>query len=194
MHEVSPEAWEALVAGVLPSLPTLEPDEHPEVLFPGAFNPLHDGHRKMAQVATQQLGCKVSFELSIKNVDKPPLALAEVHQRLAQFAQQRVVLTSAATFVEKARLFPSTTFLVGIDTIMRIGEPRFYRDSNAQMENAIDEITDLECRFLVFGRTLEGRFHTLSDVEIPRRLKALCDGLSESQFRRDVASRDLRGL
>ena len=44
------------------------------------------------------------------NVDKPRLEEPEIHQRTAQFAwQARVVLTRAATFREKAELFPGCT-------------------------------------------------------------------------------------
>ncbi len=38
-----------------------------------AFHPLHDGHRKMAQVAADILNTDVEFELSVRNVDKPAL-------------------------------------------------------------------------------------------------------------------------
>src|SRR5262245_27369270 len=46
----------------------------PGALLPGSFNPIHDGHWKLAEVAGRRLGTAVAFELSVTNVDKPPLA------------------------------------------------------------------------------------------------------------------------
>jgi hypothetical protein len=45
---------------------------------------------------------------------------------------------------------------------------------------------------LVFGREWEGRFCTLADLRLPPGLAAICDGLSGTDFRLDIRSRDLR--
>ncbi|MEO8496186.1 MAG: hypothetical protein ABI614_14040, partial [Planctomycetota bacterium] len=98
-----------------------------QVVLPGAFNPLHEGHRWMAQVAARSLSIPVAFELSIENVDKPPLDLDSIERRLAQFdAEQTICLTRAATFVQKVQLFSSANFVVGVDTILRIANARYY--------------------------------------------------------------------
>lgn len=39
-------------------------------LLPGTFNPLHSGHRRMAEMAAEILRTDVWYELSIENVDK----------------------------------------------------------------------------------------------------------------------------
>ena len=76
------------------------------LVFPGAFDPLHDGHRQMATVAARVLQVPTEFELSIQNVDKPALEAAEILTRLEQFDRTQVVwLTNADTFVKKARVF-----------------------------------------------------------------------------------------
>ncbi len=70
-------------------------------IFPGAFNPLHAGHRRMAEIARKRLGVPVEFEISIENVDKLPLDYLEIARRLEQFSRDEVVwLTRAATFDE----------------------------------------------------------------------------------------------
>ena len=80
----------------------------PPVLLPGSFNPMHAGHALLARVAEELRQQPLAFEISVTNVDKPPLAGETVRQRLAQFAwKSPVELTRAPTFLEKSRLFPS---------------------------------------------------------------------------------------
>ena len=61
----------------------------PPALLPGSFNPLHIGHREMMDAAARTIGQRGAFELSVANVDKPPLEKAEIVRRLAQFGPGR---------------------------------------------------------------------------------------------------------
>ena len=168
----------------------------PTVVFPGAFNPLHEGHRQMSELAAKWLGELVTFEMSITNVDKPTLDFVEIAQRLANLHKQEressVVLTDAPTFREKGALFPGCTFVVGADTILRIAEPRYYLGGEDECLAAIEEMRQLGCRFLVFGRVVDGRFQGLGDLELPPALSKLCDEVKEREFREDVSSTALR--
>jgi hypothetical protein len=103
-----------------------------------------------------------------------------------------IALTRAPTFREKAEAFPGATFVVGVDTLLRIAEPRYYGDDHAKRDAAIAEIAERGCRFLVFGRELDGRFVTLGDLNLPTELRRLCDEVPESEFREDVSSTELR--
>lgn len=172
------------------------PDGHIEevALFPGSFNPLHHGHEALAAVASELLGREVVFELSVVNVDKPPLTHVEVERRVSQFAGRwRVLLTRAPRFVEKARLFPGRAFVIGWDTAVRLVHPRYYGDSARAMHDALEEMRDLGARFLVAGRTTDGTFLTLEDADLPEAFADLFEGIPESLFRADVSSTDLRG-
>src|SRR5262245_60117955 len=85
----------------------------PAAILSGSFNPLHHGHRELAEVASRLRSLPVSFELSIANVDKPELPDDEVQRRLRQFiGVARVYVTRAPTFVQKASLFPGSVFVV----------------------------------------------------------------------------------
>ncbi len=164
----------------------------PQVLFPGAFNPLHEGHRRMAQVAASRLGEPVAYELSITNVDKPPLDFVEIQRRLENFLQQdtnaTLLLTDAPTFRAKSELFPGCTFVVGADTMLRIADPSYYAGERAGYDAAIQLLAERGCRFLVFGRLLEGQFQSLEGLAIPAPLRRLCEEVTENEFRQDVSS------
>lgn len=162
-------------------------------LLPGSFNPLHHGHEQLAHAAGQLLDREVSFELAIVNVDKPPLSVEEVRRRLVQFeAIAPVVLTRAPRFVEKARLFPRSSFVIGWDTAVRLVHARYYGDNTAEMTVALEEMRAAAVRFVVAGRTHEGDFRTLEDADLPAEFASMFEGIPEALFRADVSSTELR--
>ena len=151
----------------------------------------------MAEVAARLLGCRVDFEISITNVDKPPLDFIEIDRRARQFStaqdvSETVWLSRAPRFVDKAELFPGATFVVGADTIARIGQARYYAGQEAALEEAIARIAASGCRFLVFGRQVEGVFRTLRELPIPPQLAQLCQEVPQAEFRDDISSTQLR--
>ena len=165
----------------------------PRAVLPGAFNPLHAGHVCMARVGQEILGAPVAMELSILNVDKPPLDYSEIDRRLHEFApEQTVWLTRAATFEEKSRLFPNATFLVGVDTLRRIVTPQYYPGDSAACLRAIGRIADRGCRFLVFGRNMGTGLVRLSDLELPDVLRNLASEVPIERFCEDISSTAIR--
>ncbi len=191
---------EQLLAGAVARV-TVQPDGQlvlsappPVVLFPGSFNPVHEGHVRLARVAEELTQRPLAFEISVTNVDKPPLAGEAVRRRLAQFAwKSPVELTRAPTFVEKSRLFPGITFVVGADTAERLFGPKYYGDDEDRMRLALDEIAGSGGRFLVAARVdSAGRLRTLSDIAVPRRFADLFTAIPEHRFRVDTSSSELR--
>ena len=163
------------------------------LIFPGAFNPLHGGHRAMAEIAEDVTGGCVEFEISIDNVDKPPLTLRDIKTRLQQFPPtQKVWLTRAMRFPRKAELFPEATFVVGADTIARIADRKYYDGEEEQRRAATQRIAALGGRFLVFGRSRRGEFKTLEALDLPSDLRAICQGVTGETFRFDVSSTEIR--
>ena len=163
-------------------------------VLPGSFNPLHRGHRSLAAAASRILGQPVTFELSITNVDKPPLAEEEIRRRLAQFDDsESVAVTTTPVFYRKADLFPGCAFVIGWDTATRLVDSRYYDGSDSKLVSALEHIRAQGCRFLVAGREHDGAFRTLDDVPVPRGFADLFDAIPESAFRQDVSSTELRG-
>ena len=202
--------------------------ERPKVLVCGSFNPLHDGHRQMASMASSRLRQPVDYELSIQNADKPGLDASKLIRRLIdpqmtfeaaalRFSPHGLVLSAAANFANKSTIFPESIFVVGVDTIVRVADPRFYENQTSQRDQAMAVIRDHGCRFLVFGRLVghsvptqpainavhgdhkneifhqsTKSFKTLADINLPRSLALICEGVSEREFRCDISSTDLR--
>ncbi len=164
------------------------------VLLPGSFNPVHEGHVLLARVAEELRQQPLAFEISVTNVDKPPLAGETVRHRLAQFAWRSAVeLTRAPTFVDKSRLFPRTTFVIGADTAERLVAQKYYGDDEVRMHVALDEIANSGGSFLVAVRIdAAGRVRTLNDIPVPRRYADLFTEIPEHRFRIDTSSSEIR--
>jgi hypothetical protein len=142
------------------------------------------------------LGAPVTFELSVTNVDKRPLEVETVLQRLQQFTGRGLplALTRAALYSQKAERFPGCVFVVGYDTAARLFEPRYYGDSVQAMHRSLEQVMAAGCRFLVAGRfnPHNQRFKTVIDLDVPARFDGLLAGIPEDRFRIDISSTEIR--
>jgi hypothetical protein len=143
----------------------------PRVLLPGSFNPLHAGHAALLAAACAACGgASGGYELSVTNADKGALPRPEIERRAAQFdaSAPPLVLSDAPLFVQKAALLPGTTFVVGIDTAIRIVMPKYYAGGDeAAMCAVLRAILDAGCSFLVAGRLVGDTFLEPTAVTAP---------------------------
>ena len=170
--------------------------EFTQAIFPGSFNPIHEAHRQMLQLAQQRLGNRVALEIAVQSVDKPPLDYIDLEDRLekieAAIPGQAVWLTQTKMFEEKADLFRETMFVVGADTLRRFADLRFYNGNTHSLQDVLRMIAFRNCRFLVFARQGENGPETMETLEIPDMLRSLCDEVSAGEFAMNLSSSDIR--
>ena len=145
------------------------------ILLPGSFNPMHDGHRDMARVIEELTGKQVIYTTTADSVHKPPLGITELLNRAAQIRLEQWAGNSRSIlfthgdplFVDKARNFPGVNFAVGVDTVARMLEPKWYSDAEAGVRSMLGELHQYGAHLFVFGRAIGGRFTVLSDIDVP---------------------------
>jgi hypothetical protein len=177
-----------LADGSRSGLDALDPAKH--ILFPGSFAPLHFGHESMAMQTERMTGKKVVFAITGTHPDKGVIPAAELLRRAEQFRWSWPVAFTegAALYVEKARMFPKFGFLIGVDAVLGILDPKYYGGVGGR-DAMLAELASLGTRFHVVGRQIGDKFVTLDDVDVPERFARVFQPVSG---RWDVRSRDLR--
>jgi hypothetical protein len=132
----------------------------PKAIFAGSWKPLTREHMYMTAIAEVFCDTTVYFEVSIQPIKGPPLDFIETENLIKQFDEMHLAITKAPTFLEKAKLFPGATFVVGMDTWLEIISPKYY---DFPVNELIRQFKQLQVDFLVFGRQQNGSFITLAD-------------------------------
>ncbi|WP_440955887.1 hypothetical protein ACSAZK_02705 [Methanosarcina sp. Mfa9] len=138
--------------------PEYTKSEEIKLVFSGSFDPCHKNHVFMAKRASKKYNSPVHFEISLTNVDKPPIDFISLDQRLDSLRKYKreafmggVYLTNAPLFLQKADLFPNSTFIIGADTFNRLFDAKYYggiEDTAAILRS----FQEKNVRFMVFHR------------------------------------------
>ena len=193
------------------------PLPHHALILSGSFNPLHVGHRSLLQAArtvwegretAADVDPFIGYELSLTNADKAGIDVQEVMERLEAFAGRAdLLLTTVARFDEKAALLAPTqiTFVVGIDTAVRVLNPKYYGGTLEGLSQAMLALAEAHVSFIVAGRVDEESDIFVSASDITDRdthpVLSILDQagyphmflpIPDSHFRVDLSSSSLR--
>ncbi|KAG9450523.1 hypothetical protein H6P81_010488 [Aristolochia fimbriata] len=165
------------------------------IILSGSFNPLHDGHVKLLEVASSICRDGIPcFEISAINADKPPLTISQIKDRVKQFERigKTVIISNQPFFYKKAELFPGSAFVIGADTAARLINPKYYGGDHAKMMEILTNCKRTGSTFLVGGRNVDGIFKVLEDLDIPQEIRDMFISIPEDKFRMDISSTEIR--
>jgi hypothetical protein len=163
------------------------------VLFPGAFNPPHEGHFAIARGLDENEGRRVVFAITTDPPHKPALSVAELLCRAKMLrGWARVFTQGDPLYLDKARRFPGVPFVVGADALLRMLDARW----GVAVDPLLAELRSLGTRFYVVGRLVDGAFVTCEDAmrRVPEAYRDLFVGAEGRWDASSTAERErLRG-
>lgn len=178
------------------------------VALSGSFNPLHPGHTNALKSSLELCDSTSQgiYELSVFNVDKPPLTIIDLMMRLDHFFNQSfpVLLTNTPRFVDKARVYPGLSYVIGVDTLLRLIDPKYTDGSIDLMTRLLKDMTDKGTEFFVLPRTFgvakiphiqleasELLRYSMVQYRVPGILRPFFKEITENEYK-DVSSSALR--
>ena len=169
-----------------------------EIYLPATLNPIHDGHRAMCKQAEDFLSprqgrIKASYLVSSVSPHKGRLSVQDMlfkagmlraerwehESRMVEFTQDEPL------FIDKARKRPGSIFLIGADTMQRMLDSKWGPD----VAEMLQEIKNLDVKFLVMERLVDGHLLTCRDIPVPWPHGNLFEPLTG---RVDISSTEIR--
>lgn len=162
-------------------------------LYPGSFNPYHDGHYQMASIAENQLKINVIHEITTRNADKGFINYIDLKNRVDSIHKinpnASVVISDESTFVGKINIVKqldrSIVVVLGSDTWNRISNPKYGYDTT----ELLHWFKTNNATFMVFNRTTNPQS---TDDNPLQELLLHCD--EASQFDNPISSTNIRIL
>jgi len=171
------------------------------LVYPGSFNPIHEGHIKLVQTALDfyKDDRPIVFEIAAINADKSALPrellLSRVKKLLSSLELKNsgiknvgVSVTRKPLFVQKAELFKGCTFIIGSDTMLRLLNPKYYANSNEIDDKEDKNMQSLLAMVAALSSMYErgNKFIVGGRKDITTNDFVCCDSIIQSEVCRDL--------
>lgn len=152
-------------------------------IYPGAFNPAHEGHKAIAKKT------HAVFNIEINPPHKGQLSVAEILQRLKGLRHHDTILTSGCPlYVDKSDRFNNHPIVMGADAFLRMLDPKWGPEPKALLNRFSQNGT----KIMVFGREINGKWVSADEAISRVPESASCYDLVPVDGRWDISSTQLR--
>jgi len=140
-------------------------------IFPGAFDPPHEGHFGIENSFVNFTGGPVAFAIEEDCPHKGKLSLATLVQRAKMLSGKNRLFTSGLPlYLDKARRYPGVGIIIGADALIRMLDCKW----GPTLDDLVTGFRETNTTFYVAGRVLGnhgdtflGKLVTLEDVRNP---------------------------
>lgn len=182
--DTSPEA-ESIIQDRLFKFPVFNPDgtrgvhdpDQRTLYLSSILNPLSTKHRILCRAGEETLVSqygigkfKACYLVSTTHPEGPVLNTQDMLYRAGMIRAERwkdqsrsVEFTQDSLYIEKARNRPGSVFIIGVDNLIKLLDPKWGVDINSMLR----EMANLKIRFLVMGCEIDGKWMTCRDVNVP---------------------------
>jgi nicotinamide mononucleotide (NMN) deamidase PncC len=137
------------------------PDEKKYALYPGAYNPPHEGHFGVAKAAMDDYSYRTVFEVTSDPPHKDTLTVQQLLQRAKLLGGYDRLFTAKLPFyLDKARLYKRKPLILGADAMVRMLDPKWGLDAG-DMFNAF---YDFGTKLFVAAREVDGQMTTCDNI------------------------------
>lgn len=136
------------------------PDER-YALYPGAYNPPHEGHFGVAKAAMDDYNYKAVFEVTAEPPHKDALTVQQLLQRAKLLrGYDRLFTAKLPFYLDKARVYQKKPLILGADAMVRMLDPKWGLDAGEMFAAFYDFGTKL----FVASREVDGVMTTCDEI------------------------------
>ncbi|KRX05559.1 hypothetical protein PPERSA_12737 [Pseudocohnilembus persalinus] len=184
-----------------PQIFALSLNHYKSIMLSGSFNPLHEAHLQMLEKAAKTLNLPKQqqyLEMAIKNADKGEIDYSEVKKRIDQVFQTdnnlQLIVSCKSLFIEKTQFLHDSHMILGIDTLKRLVDKKYYGNCDEQKLITLSEFVRKGIKFFTFPRFNEEK-QQVEKMEhyiqtIPKFIHELTEEFQD--FRNDISSTAIR--